>query len=155
MYIQYVYTNENIYIAPGLSASYEDIEVETDASSRIKKMDGTYYNVNFDYGIIVDKRNQPFQPTSGYRTKFAQSLPIIIDSSSIANTFEYSHYKGLTEDVIADVIQQHLDGLDQQMFYAIMSLAIPDDSYNVWYDDISEWAFASLEGLLMEYSPRL
>ena len=94
---------EDIYISPGLSASYEDIEVQSDASSRIKKMDGTYSNVNFDYGIIVDKRNQPFQPTSGYRTKFAQSLPIIIDSSSLANLLEFSAYHAITDDVIGSL----------------------------------------------------
>jgi len=61
----------------------------------------------------------------------------------------------LSEDAIADIVQNCLPELDQQMFYAIMSLAIMDDDYNVWYDDVSEWAFASLEGMLMEYSPRL
>ena len=60
----------------------------------------------------------------------------------------------LSEDVVCDVVQSCLVELDQQMFYAIMSLAITDDEYNVWYDDVSEWAFASLEGLLMESSPR-
>ena len=118
---------EDIYISPGLSASYEDIEVQSDASSRIKKMDGTYSNVNFDYGIIVDKRNQPFQPTSGYRTKFAQSLPIIIDSSSIANTFEYSHYKGLSEDVIASIkfLAQSVNGLEDEDTRLTSRLFIP------------------------------
>ena len=39
-------------------------------------MDGTYFNLDFTYGIILDKRNQVFQPTAGYRTKFIQSLPL-------------------------------------------------------------------------------
>jgi len=60
----------------------------------------------------------------------------------------------LTEDVISDIVCEKLGDIDQQMYYAIMSLAIPDDEYNVWYDDVAEWAFASLEGLAMEYPPR-
>ena len=38
---------ENVFLSPGFSASFEDIEVETTASSAINKMDGTYYNVDF------------------------------------------------------------------------------------------------------------
>ena len=94
---------ENIYISPSFSAAFEDIEVETTASDRIKKMQGSYFNLDFNYGIVVDKRNQPFQPSSGYKTKFSQSLPIILDSSSLGNQFEYSAYHTLTEDVIGSV----------------------------------------------------
>ena len=94
---------ENIYISPSFSAAFEDIEVETTASDRIKKMQGSYFNLDFNYGIVVDKRNQPFQPSSGYRTKFSQSLPIILDTSSLGNQFEYSAYHTLSEDVIGSV----------------------------------------------------
>ena len=94
---------ENIYISPSISAAFEDIEVASTASSRIKTMEGSYFNIDFNYGIVVDKRNQPFQPSSGYKTKFSQSLPIILDSSSLGNQFEYSAYHTLTEDVIGSV----------------------------------------------------
>ena len=104
---------ENIYISPSFSVAFEDIEVETTASDRIKKMQGSYFNLDFNYGITVDKRNQPFQPSSGYRTKFSQSLPIILDSSSLGNQFEYSAYNTLTEDVIGSVkfLAQTINGL--------------------------------------------
>ena len=46
---------------------HEKIEAEDTASAQIKKMDGTFSNIDFGYGITVDKRNQAFQPTSGYR----------------------------------------------------------------------------------------
>ena len=91
---------EDIFLSTGLAASFEDIEVETSASDSIKKMDGSYFNVDLSYGVIVDKRNQPFQPTSGYRTKFAQTLPLVIDSSSISNLFQYSTYRAIGEDVV-------------------------------------------------------
>ena len=39
-------------------------------------------------------------PTSGSITSFGQSLPIYADKSFIANSFTYSTYKTLTEDVV-------------------------------------------------------
>lgn len=94
---------DNVYITGGLSTSLEDIEVQSTSSSKIKKMEGNYYNMDFDYGVIVDKRDQTFQPTSGYRAKLSQKLPIIIDSSSIVNSFEVSAYKAISNDAIGTV----------------------------------------------------
>ena len=94
---------ENIFLAPSIVAVVEDIEAQDNASSQIKKMDGTFTNINFGYGIIVDRRNQPFQPTSGYRSKFLQDLPLLQDSSSILNGYEISSYRKFSEDVIGAV----------------------------------------------------
>ena len=44
-------------------ASYETIDVEASASSAIKKMDGTYTNLDFMYGVTFDTRNQFFKPS--------------------------------------------------------------------------------------------
>ena len=92
---------ENVLLSPGLSAVYEDIEVQEGASDQIKKMDGTFTNLDFSYAIVLDKRNQAFQPTAGYRTKFQQTLPILIEDSSIMNGFDVSAYRGFSEDLIA------------------------------------------------------
>ena len=39
-------------------------------------------------------------PTSGSILRFSQSLPFYADKSFIANTFSYSAYKSLNEDVV-------------------------------------------------------
>ena len=79
-------------------------------------MDGTYYNLDFDYGISWDRRNQPFQPTSGYITKFEQSLPIVIDKSSIYNGFTASGYRAFGEDIIGSVkfMARSIHGLENE-----------------------------------------
>ena len=69
----------------------------------MKKMDGTFTNLDFSYGITADKRNQVFQPTEGYRTRFSQSLPLIMDSSSLLNGLDISAYHAFSEDVIGAV----------------------------------------------------
>jgi len=94
---------QNVYLSPAISASYEKIEAQPSASTQIRNMEGTFSNIDFYYGITVDKRNQPFQPTAGYRTKFVQSLPIIMDSSSLLNGLEFSSYHAFSEDVIGAV----------------------------------------------------
>ena len=66
-------------------------------------MDGTFYNLDFGYGITWDRRNQAFQPTDGYVTKFSQTLPLIQDSSAIVNGFEASAYHAFSEDVIGSI----------------------------------------------------
>ncbi len=94
---------ENLWFAPAFSMSYEDIEVESTASSAIKKMDGTFFNADIDYAITLDKRNQAFQPTEGYKTTFSQSLPIIQDSSAIQNGLSVSTFHDFSEDLIGSL----------------------------------------------------
>ena len=91
---------ENIYLSPSFNLSFEDIEVESDATATMKKMEGTYSNLDFIYGITLDRRDQPFQPTSGYITKFDQEIPIVIDTSSISNGLSISNYHSFSEDVV-------------------------------------------------------
>ena len=96
---QYEQWND-IFIAPGIAFVHEDIEVKSTASSSIKKMAGTFTNLDFEYSLSFDNRNQSFQPTSGRYTRFIQTLPILQDKSSLLNGFDSVHYKALSEDVI-------------------------------------------------------
>ena len=81
----------------------------------MQKMDGSYANIDLGYGITWDKRNQVYQPTAGYRTKFVQTLPIIQDSSSILNGIEVSAYRGISEDIIgvAKFYARSIHGIDE------------------------------------------
>tara|TARA_Y100000590_G_scaffold434703_1_gene553310 strand:+ start:7072 stop:9318 length:2247 start_codon:yes stop_codon:yes gene_type:complete len=91
---------QDVFVSGSFDATYEDVEVNKSSSSAIKKMDGTFYNLDFGYGITWDRRNQVFQPTDGYMTKFTQKLPLIQDSSSILNGFDASAYHTFSEDLI-------------------------------------------------------
>ena len=66
-------------------------------------MDGTYFNSDLAYSITLDKRDQSFQPTEGYKTSFSQSLPLIQDSSSFMNGFSVSTYRDFSEDMIGSL----------------------------------------------------
>ena len=51
----------------------------------------------------MDKRNQVFQPTKGYRTRFYQSLPLVQDSSAITNGLNVSTYHAFSEDLVGSL----------------------------------------------------
>jgi len=118
---------ENVYFAPSLTANLEDIEVEASASDSVKKMDGTFTNLDFDYSVIVDQRNQAFQPTEGYRSQFSQSLPIILDSSHIKNGFNISAYRDFSDDIIGvfKLYGQSVHGLDDEDVRITSRLYLP------------------------------
>tara|TARA_B110000438_G_scaffold303518_1_gene365370 strand:- start:621 stop:2867 length:2247 start_codon:yes stop_codon:yes gene_type:complete len=107
---------QNVYVSPELSASFEDIEAESSASTQLKKMEGNYSNIDFIYGIAYDKRNQPFKPTEGYVAKFTQSLPVIRDGSSILNGFDVSAYHEVSESVIGVMkfYARAINGIDNE-----------------------------------------
>ena len=61
----------------------EKLETNSLASSSIKKQEGNYFTSKYGYAFDYDKRNQKFQTTDGFRSKFSQTLPVISDSNTI------------------------------------------------------------------------
>ena len=94
---------EKVWIAPRLDVAIEDIEVDDTASSAVNNMEGNFFNADFGYTIILDKRNQRFKPTKGYRTSFTQTLPIVQDSSSLLNGLNVAAYHDFSEDLIGSL----------------------------------------------------
>ena len=56
----------DIYLSPGLSLNYDDLEVQSTASEQLKKQAGTFTDLSFDYAIQKDNRDRKFMPTDGY-----------------------------------------------------------------------------------------
>ena len=108
---------ENVFISPEISIAFEDIEVDEDATAAVKKMEGNFFNADLAYAISLDKRNQKFRPTQGYKTTFRQSLPLIQDSSSILNGIDVSAYHGFSEDLIGSlkIYARTINGIDSDV----------------------------------------
>ena len=108
---------ENVWISPEVTTSFEDIEVDSTASANIKKMEGNFFNADLGYAITLDKRNQSFKPTKGYKTSFSQSLPIVQDSSSIMNGFTVNTYHDFSEDLIGSLkfYARAINGVDEDV----------------------------------------
>ena len=91
---------DDIYFSPSISTYIETLKTSSLASDAKKKQKGDYVDSNFHYGLTLNKLDQNFQPTSGYRTSFAQTLPIYADDYSVRNSFDYSRYFSPNENAI-------------------------------------------------------
>ena len=93
---------KNLFFSPSFDISLEDLETNSNASSALKKQEGNYTDLYFDYGLIYDLRNSRYKPSSGNKTAFYQDLPLVSDSKELSNTIIFTQYKKLskTSDMI-------------------------------------------------------
>ena len=91
---------EDLYITPKISSYYESLKTSSTASKNLKKQKGTYFDTDLNYSIDYDRRNQRFQPSNGFRSKFTQSIPLISDNNSITNGYEFNKYEELTDVMV-------------------------------------------------------
>ena len=108
---------ENIYFSPSLAFVYEDISINSKASSSVKKMGGTFTNLDFSYSIISDRRDQAYQTNEGYYTKFVQSFPLYIDNSSFLNGLDLNKFHTFSDDLkgVAKFYTRAIIGVDEDV----------------------------------------
>ena len=94
---------EDIFFAPELSASIENLKTSSTASTNLQKQKGEYFDFYFNYSLEQDLRNQRYQPTDGYKSRFTQELPMISDYYEIANSFETTAYRKFGSDMVGKV----------------------------------------------------
>ena len=93
---------DDLRLGIGSSNYYEKIQTDSTASARQKSQEGNYWdsfiNLNFDY----DKRNQKFQTSDGYRSRYLVNIPIVSKTNSLINSFNYQYYTELYENNISN-----------------------------------------------------
>ena len=88
---------DNLFFSPSFKTVAEKLETNSLASSSIKKQEGNYFTSTIGYSFDYDVRNQKFQTSDGFRSKFSQTLPIISDSNTITTNYIYDHYLTIAE----------------------------------------------------------
>jgi outer membrane protein insertion porin family len=83
---------EDIFLNTGVSSYIESIKTDSTASASLKKQKGSYFDTFFNYTLDYDMRNQRFQPTDGFRSRFTQNVPLISENYSLTNTYDYKLY---------------------------------------------------------------
>ena len=91
---------DDVYFSPSISTYLETLKTSSIASDAKKKQKGNYFESNFNYGLTLNRLNQNFQPSSGYKTSFSQILPIYADDMSVVNSFNVSRYFSPNENTI-------------------------------------------------------
>ena len=85
------YLND-FYLGLNNSNFYEVIETNSTASAQQQAQEGNYWDSFLKLNMNYDKRNQKFQTSSGFKSFYALDLPVISDTNTIKNYYNYSHY---------------------------------------------------------------
>ena len=91
---------ENTFFSPRLSILNEELDTTSTASAAYKKQEGSYFDTTFDYSLTYDRRNSPYQPSSGFFSSWYQQLPIISENETIVNGYSITGYKEVADDMI-------------------------------------------------------
>ena len=82
---------------------YEKIETTSSASARQKKQEGDYWDTFVEFNFDLDKRNQKFKPTDGYRSFYSFDVPLISDNNTLTNTISHRYYSQYFDNNVASV----------------------------------------------------
>ena len=92
---------EDVFLSPSLTTYYESLKTDSSASTVLEKQKGTYFDTDINYLIDYDKRNQKFQTTDGFRSRFSQSVPIYSDTYGLINGYEFNYYQEIMDEMIS------------------------------------------------------
>ena len=96
---------DDVRFSPTINAFYEKLDTNQSATANLKKQEGEYFDTSFSYGLDMDKRNQRFQTTSGYRSRFNQSIPLVSEDTAFFNSYEFTTFNQISDMVTRLAIQ--------------------------------------------------
>tara|TARA_B100001939_G_scaffold185255_1_gene159545 strand:- start:419 stop:2668 length:2250 start_codon:yes stop_codon:yes gene_type:complete len=108
---------EDLFINFDISNYYENLETSDKASDIKKRQEGDYFENLFSYSLTMNKLDQNFQPTDGYRTSFTQTIPLISDDKAVENSFNAAKYYSINDNLIlsAKLFLKAVNSLDDNV----------------------------------------
>ena len=96
---------DDFVISPKISIGHEKLKTNQSASANLKKQEGSYFDTSLSYALDYDKRNQKFQTSDGFKSKFFQSIPLISEDYALFNGYEFSKYQQIGgDDVVGSLL---------------------------------------------------
>ena len=92
---------DDFFLSIGTSTFYEELETDSTASATQKTQEGNYFDTFLELDFNYDKRNQKFQTTKGYRSIYSIDLPIVSETYSLINSYNYKYYTELFENNVS------------------------------------------------------
>ena len=83
---------DDLFVGLGFNSYYESVETDSNASAQQKKLKGNYFDNFLSLSFDLDKRNQKYQTTQGYRNYFSTDIPIVSETNTFSNTFTTSAF---------------------------------------------------------------
>ena len=88
---------DDLFFRPTFRTTYEDLTTNSSASANLKKQQGSYFTTDIGYVLDLDKRNQKFQTTDGFQSKFVQNIPLISESNTLLNGYQLDTYHSYSD----------------------------------------------------------
>ena len=88
---------DDFYFRPSFKTVYEELTTNSSASANLKKQEGSYFTSTIGYSFDLDKRNQRFQTSDGFRSKFTQNIPIISESNTLLNGYQFDTFHSFND----------------------------------------------------------
>ena len=87
----------------GLATSnfYERISTDSTASTRQQAQEGNYWDSFINLSFTQDKRNQRYQTTRGYLSRYGIDIPVVSDTNTFTNRFSYKYFTELYEQNVS------------------------------------------------------
>ena len=79
----------------------EKISVDSNASTRQKTQEGNYVDSFIGLDFFYDKRNQKFQTTDGFFSNYGLDLPVLSDTNTLMNSYNYKIFKEFYENNVS------------------------------------------------------
>ncbi len=108
----------DFFLSPSISTYYETIDTSSNASDTKKKQKGNYFETLFSYGLTVNKLNQNFQPSDGYRTTFKQTIPLYsADDVTFRHSLNMEKYFTYADDLVfsANFFAEAVNSIDEDV----------------------------------------
>ena len=87
----------------GNSNYYQKIETDSTASALQQKQEGDYWDTFLNFDFIYDKRNQRFKPTDGFISEYNIELPLISDTNTLSNAYDYKYFTELFDNNVTSI----------------------------------------------------
>ena len=93
---------DDVIFSPKINSYYEKLDTNQSATANLKKQEGEYFDTSFSYGLDLDKRNQRFQTTDGFRSRYFIDLPLISENNTVSNSYYFKTYSELYENNVSN-----------------------------------------------------
>ena len=92
---------DDLNLAFSTRSFIEEIETDSTASARQQTQKGNYLDTFLKLNVDYDKRNQKFKTDDGFRSSYSLDLPVISDTYTLTNTYNYKYYTSLYDNNIS------------------------------------------------------
>ena len=92
---------DDLFLNIGASSFYEELDTDSTASVLQKTQEGNYFDTFLKLDFNYDKRNQKFQTSKGFKSFYSIDLPLISETNSLINSYNYKYYSELYENNIS------------------------------------------------------